>query len=133
MGSCLFMMDKKTFDIIVKHKMERVCKLYFELQEEYQEEFEKLSLFDGDWNRMVRYSTGDYEEIDSHDMTVMNRIWKTYNKYKKEGKVYNVWDDIDEFLREGKKINAIKLYRERFGTGLKESKEAVDNRYMRFT
>ena len=126
-------MDKKTFDIIVKHKMERVCKLYFDLQEEYQEEFEKLSLFDDDWNRMVRYSTGDYEEIDSHDMTVMNRIWKTYNKYKKEGKVYNVWDDIDEFLREGKKINAIKLYRERFGTGLKESKEAVDNRYMRFT
>ena len=127
------MMDKKTFDNIVKHKMERVCKLYFDLQEEYQEEFEKLSLFDDDWNRMVRYSTGDYEEIDSHDMTVMNRIWKTYNKYKKEGKVYNVWDDIDEFLREGKKINAIKLYRERFGTGLKESKEAVDNRYMRFT
>ena len=127
------MMDKKTFDIIVKHKMERVCKLYFELQEEYQEEFEKLSLFDDDWNRMVRYSTGDYEEIDSHDMTVMNRIWKTYNKYKKEGKVYNVWDDIDKLLREGKKINAIKLYRERFGTGLKESKEAVDNRYMRFT
>ena len=126
-------MDKKTFDIIVKHKMERVCKLYFDLQEEYQEEFEKLSLFDDDWNRMVRYSTGDYEEIDSHDMTVMNRIWKTYNKYKKEGKVYNVWDDIDELLREGKKINAIKLYRERFGTGLKESKEAVDNRYMRFT
>ena len=126
-------MDKKTFDIIVKHKMERVCKLYFELQEEYQEEFEKLSLFDDDWNRMVRYSTGDYEEIDEHDMMIMNRIWKTYNKYKKEGKVYNVWDDIDEFLREGKKINAIKLYRERFGTGLKESKEAVDNRYMRFT
>ena len=129
----IFLMDKKSFDIIVKHKMERVCKLYFDLQEEYQEEFEKLSLFDDDWNRMVRYSTGDYEEIDSHDMTIMNRIWKTYNKYKKEGKVYNVWDDIDEFLREGKKINAIKLYRERFGTGLKESKEAVDNRYMRFT
>ena len=126
-------MDKKTFDIIVKHKMERVCKLYFELQEEYQEEFEKLSLFDDDWNRMVRYSTGEYEEIDEHDMMIMNRIWKTYNKYKKEGKVYNVWDDIDELLREGKKINAIKLYRERFGTGLKESKEAVDNRYMRFT
>ena len=98
------MMDKKTFDIIVKHKMERVCKLYFELQEEYQEEFEKLSLFDDDWNRMVRYSTGEYEEIDEHDMMIMNRIWKTYNKYKKEGKVYNVWDDIDEFLREGKAV-----------------------------
>ena len=127
-------MDKKTFDIIVKHKIEKVCKLYFEIQEKYQEEFEEMGeLFDSDWQRMVRYSTSDYDEIDEHDMMVMNRVWKIYNKYKKEGKVYNEWDDIDELLREGKKINAIKLYRDRFGTGLKESKEAVDNRYMRFT
>ena len=127
-------MDKKTFDIIIKHKIEKVCKLYFEIQEKYQEEFEEMGeLFDSDWQRMVNYSTGDYEEIDDHDMTVMNRVWKIYNKYKKEGKVYNEWDDIDELLREGKKINAIKLYRDRFGTGLKESKDAVDNRYMRFT
>ena len=127
-------MDKKTFDIIVKHKIEKVCKLYFEIQEKYQKEFEDMGeLFDSDWKRMVNYSIGDYDEIDDHDMTVMNRIWKVYNKYKKEGKVYNEWDDIDEFLRQGQKINDIKLYRDRFGTGLKESKEAVDNRYMRFT
>ena len=74
-----------------------------------------------------------YEEIDSDDMTVMNRIWKTYNKYKKEGKVYNVWDEIDQMLREGKKINAIKRYRELFDTGLKESKDAIENRYMKLT
>ena len=122
-------MDKKTFDIIVKHKIEKVCKLYFEIQEQYQEDFEEMGeLFDGDWQRMVNYSTGDYEEIDEHDMTVMNRVWKTYNKYKKEGKVYNVWDEIDELLRQGKKINAIKRYREVFDTGLKESKDAVDSR-----
>ena len=127
-------MDRKTFDIIVKHKIEKVCKLYFEIQEQYQEDFEEMGeLFDGDWQRMVNYSTGDYEEIDEHDMTVMNRVWKTYNKYKKGGKVYNVWDEIDELLRQGKKINAIKRYREVFDTGLKESKEAIDNRYMRFT
>ena len=125
-------MDKKTFDIIVKHKIEKVCKLYFEIQEKYQDDFEEMGeLFDGDWQRMVNYSTGDYEEIDEHDMTVMNRVWKTYNKYKKEGKVYNVWDDIDEFLREGKKINAIKRYREVFDTGLKESKDAIDSRCVR--
>ena len=127
-------MNKKTFDIIVKHKIEKVCKLYFGIQEQYQDEFEEMGeLFDGDWIRMTEYATGDYEEIDSNDMTVMNRIWKTYNKYKKEGKVYNVWDDIDEFLRQGQKINAIKLYRETFGAGLKESKDAIENRYMRFT
>ena len=127
-------MDKKTFDIIIKHKIEKVCKLYFGIQEQYQDEFEEMGeLFDGDWIRMTEYATGDYEEIDSHDMTVMNRIWKTYNKYKKEGKVYNVWDEIDEFLRQGQKINAIKRYREVFDTGLIESKDAIENRYMRFT
>ena len=127
-------MNKKTFDIIVKHKIEKVCKLYFGIQEQYQDEFEEMGeLFDGDWIRMTEYATGNYEEIGSLDMTVMNRIWKTYNKYKKEGKVYNVWDEIDEFLRQGQKINAIKLYRETFGAGLKESKDAIENRYMRFT
>ena len=126
-------MDKKTLNIIVEHKIEKVCKLYFEIQEEYKEDFEKISLFDSDLERMSQYATGDYEEIDSDDMTVMNRIWKTYNKYKKEGKVYNVWDEIDELIREGKKINAIKRYRELFDTSLKESKDAIDKRYERLT
>ena len=124
-------MDRKTFDIIVKHKIEKVCKLYFEIQEEYKDEFEKISLFDSDLERMTQYATGEYDidKIDTFDMNVMNRIWKTYNKYKKEGKVYDEWDDIDELLREGKKINAIKLYRERNGTQLRESKDAIDDRY----
>ena len=88
-------MNKKTFDIIVKHKIEKVCKLYFAIQEQYQDEFEEMGeLFDGDWIRMTEYATGDYEEIGSHDMTVMNRIWKTYNKYKKEGKVYDEWKGL---------------------------------------
>ena len=127
-------MNKKTFDIIVKHKIEKVCKLYFGIQEQYQDEFEEMGeLFDGDWIRMPEYATGNYEELDSDDMTVMNRIWKTYNKYKKQGKLYNVWVEIDEFLRQGQKINAIKRYREIFDTSLKESKDAIENRYMRFT
>ena len=115
---------------ILELKIEKVCKLYFELQEEYKDEFEKISLFDSDLERMTQYATGEYDidKIDTFDMNVMNRIWKTYNKYKKEGKVYDEWDDIDELLREGKKINAIKLYRERNDTGLKESKDAIDDR-----
>ena len=123
-------MDRKTLNIIVEHKIEKVCKLYFELQEEYKDEFEKISLFDSDLERMTQYATGEYDidKIDTFDMNVMNRIWKTYNKYKKEGKVYDEWDHIDELLREGKKINAIKLYRERNDTGLKESKDAIDDR-----
>ena len=31
-------MNKKTFDIIIKHKVEKVCKLYFGIQEQYQDE-----------------------------------------------------------------------------------------------
>ena len=127
-------MNKKTFDIIIKHKVEKVCKLYFGIQEQYQDEFEEMGeLFDGDWIRMTQYATGEWGEIDGDDMTVMNRIWKNYNKYKKEGKVFYVWDEIDEFLRQGQKINAIKRYREIFDTSLKESKDAIENRYMRFT
>ncbi|EPD56180.1 MULTISPECIES: ribosomal protein L7/L12 [Streptomyces] len=34
--------------------------------------------------------------------------------------------EIDALLREGKKIQAIKVYREATGAGLKEAKEAVD-------
>lgn len=35
-------------------------------------------------------------------------------------------DDIAALLREGRKIEAIKAYRERTGVGLKEAKDAVD-------
>lgn len=34
--------------------------------------------------------------------------------------------EIDELLRQGKKIEAIKVYRQRTGVGLKEAKEAVE-------
>ncbi|MEU4342731.1 ribosomal protein L7/L12 [Nocardia sp. NPDC023852] len=36
---------------------------------------------------------------------------------------------IDALLAEGKKIQAIKRYRELTGSGLKEAKEAVERRY----
>ena len=78
-------MNKKTFDIIIKHKIEKVCKLYFEIQEQYQDDFEELGdLFDSDWDMMVRFATADYDEVDSHDMNSLNRVWRTYNKYKKD-------------------------------------------------
>ncbi|WP_327113653.1 ribosomal protein L7/L12 [Nocardia sp. NBC_01730] len=37
--------------------------------------------------------------------------------------------EIDSLLAEGKKIQAIKRYRELTGSGLKEAKEAVERRY----
>lgn len=38
------------------------------------------------------------------------------------------WSTIDELLAAGNKIEAIRRYRERFGTGLKEAKDAIDQR-----
>jgi len=37
-------------------------------------------------------------------------------------------DSVDELLRQGKKIEAIKRYREITGAGLKDAKEAVERR-----
>ncbi|UQA95187.1 ribosomal protein L7/L12 [Streptomyces halobius] len=36
--------------------------------------------------------------------------------------------EIDELLRQGKRIQAIKLHRELTGSGLSEAKEAVERR-----
>jgi hypothetical protein len=38
------------------------------------------------------------------------------------------WAKVDELLREGKKIEAIKRYRQFSGASLKEAKEAVERR-----
>jgi large subunit ribosomal protein L7/L12 len=38
----------------------------------------------------------------------------------------NVEEEIVSLVEQGRKIEAIKLYRERFGAGLKEAKEAVE-------
>ncbi|WP_159845381.1 ribosomal protein L7/L12 [Nocardia sp. CY41] len=37
--------------------------------------------------------------------------------------------EVDALLRQGKKIHAIKRYRELTGCGLKEAKDAVERRY----
>ena len=38
------------------------------------------------------------------------------------------WSEVDALLKEGNKIEAIKVHREATGLGLKESKEAVEKR-----
>ncbi|MEU7632264.1 50S ribosomal protein L7/L12 [Nocardia sp. NPDC049220] len=41
----------------------------------------------------------------------------------------NGLDEVDALLAQGKKIQAIKRYRELTGCGLKEAKDAVERRY----
>ncbi|WP_433624237.1 ribosomal protein L7/L12 [Nocardia sp. CA-120079] len=38
------------------------------------------------------------------------------------------YDEIDELIRQGRKIHAIKLYRDLTGSGLREAKDAVEAR-----
>ncbi|WP_063046734.1 ribosomal protein L7/L12 [Nocardia pseudovaccinii] len=38
------------------------------------------------------------------------------------------YDEIDELIRQGKKIHAIKLYRDLTGASLKDAKDAVEAR-----
>ncbi|MEV4239996.1 MULTISPECIES: ribosomal protein L7/L12 [unclassified Nocardia] len=38
------------------------------------------------------------------------------------------YDEIDELIRQGKKIHAIKLYRTLTGRGLREAKDAIEER-----
>jgi len=125
------MISRDTLNIIVKRKLDMVCDLYFSIQDEHKEEFEKLSLFDSDWDRMVQYTVTKPSDIEGHDMTQLNRVWKLYNSYKETGKIYDEWKEIDECLQMDRKINAIKLYRQEFDCGLREAKEAVDARQMK--
>ena len=89
----------------------------------------------------------EYEYNDHFDMADImkkaNRIWKLRKKwegFQKDGKDYNVFneeqammEEVEDFLAQGQKINAIKVYRnkmnELYGTkfGLKECKDYVDS------
>ncbi len=42
------------------------------------------------------------------------------------------WVEIDNLLAQGKKIHAIKIYRELTGSGLKDAKDAVEQRERRY-
>ena len=89
----------------------------------------------------------EYEYNDHFDMADImkkaNRIWKLRKKwegFQKDGKDYNVFneeqammEEVEDFIVQGQKINAIKVYRnkmnELYGTkfGLKECKDYIDS------
>ena len=51
----------------------------------------------------------------------------SYIRFKSYGDTMTDLQNIEQRIAEGKKIQAIKLYREQVKTGLKEAKEAVDH------
>lgn len=48
-----------------------------------------------------------------------------------EPQVQVFWSEVDELIRQGQKIQAIKRYREQFACGLKDAKDAIDQRAVR--
>lgn len=53
--------------------------------------------------------------------------WRRKRRERKEFK--KALKKIDQHMRDGKKVNAIKAYRRATGLGLKESRAYVDDRY----
>jgi ribosomal protein L7/L12 len=48
-----------------------------------------------------------------------------------EPQVQVFWSEVDDLIRQGQKIQAIKRYRQQFGCGLKDAKDAIDQRAIR--
>ena len=66
--------------------------------------------------------------ITRDDMIACNEIWKKYENSNIDLSNIN-WVNIDEFINNGNKIGAIKLYRNRYKCSLREAKNAVDRRH----
>ena len=67
-------------------------------------------------------------------MANANRIWKIRNKIKKgelpKDYLSDMLDVIEDYIKQGQKINAIKLYRKKHDCTLREAKDYVDGIHM---
>jgi hypothetical protein len=85
---------------------------------------------DMDWvKRKIEYLVHD-SSLTSGDFHTANRLWKKYSNTEipedDDG-----WEYIDMCLKDNRKISAIKVYRELHNCGLREAKEAIDDRMMK--
>jgi hypothetical protein len=85
---------------------------------------------DMDWvKRKIEYLVHD-SSLTSGDFHTANRLWKKYSNTEipedDDG-----WEYIDMCLKDNRKISAIKVYRELHNCGLREAKEAIDERQRR--
>ena len=75
-------------------------------------------------DKMIREYDGTGVVIEKNVLRTANSLWKKYSNLKHD---YD-WREVDEHLIENRKIHAIKIYRNKMGTSLRTSKEAVDAR-----
>ena len=67
---------------------------------------------------------------DRIDLGTANRLWKKYSNTEIP-KDDDWWEYIDMCLKDNRKIEAIKTYRKLHKCGLREAKEAIDDRMMK--
>jgi hypothetical protein len=63
--------------------------------------------------------------LDKLDLKKANHLWK---RYSNNPPTDVDWDLIDDYLKVGKKINAIKIYKGTTNLRLREAKDAIDTR-----
>ena len=85
---------------------------------------------DMDWvKRKIEYLVHD-SSLTSGDFHTANRLWKKYSNTEipedDDG-----WEYIDMCLKDKRKISAIKVYRKIHNCGLREAKNAIDDRMMK--
>ena len=85
--------------------------------------YSMMVMVDEDWDKLSR------EEI-REVMERSNQIWKE-RKWIESGKVDNLEEAkyralVIDYLKQGEKINAIKIYRTNKGSSLREAKDYVD-------
>ena len=86
---------------------------------------------DMDWvKRKIEYLEGG-TVLDRIDLGTANRLWKQYSLVGLDMDEKTMWELIDETLEAGNKIASIKLYRKFTGSGLREAKNAIDDRMMK--
>jgi hypothetical protein len=85
------------------------------------------TLNDMDWvKRKIEDLSGGIV-LDRIDYGTANRLWKQYNTGIPKG---DEWEYIDACLKDHRKIDAIKTYRQLHKCGLREAKDAIDDRMM---
>ena len=63
-----------------------------------------------------------HQRLTAVEMKRCNELWKTYN---------NNWKEIDKFIKSDNIINAIKEYRNIHKCGLRDAKNAIENRKVK--
>ena len=122
-------MDYVTQDWIIEQFQNLRFRISFDAKSKHRlGELEVIN--DMDWvKRKIEYLVHD-SSLTSGDFHTANRLWKKYSN-SEIPKDDDEWEYIDMCLKDKRKISAIKVYRKIHGCGLREAKEAIDERQRR--